>query len=102
MNGRKIVAAARYAWNGTNPAIERLKSAVEPARQKIVSHPLYGQLHTERAVPTFMEVHAFSVWDCMSLLKTLQRGLTCVEVPWVPTGPTSSRHLINDIVLVEE
>jgi hypothetical protein len=25
-----------------------------------------------------------------------------VELPWVPTGPTSSRRLINDIVLVEE
>lgn len=96
------MAAARYAWNGTNPAIERLKSAVEPGRLKIVSHPLYGQLHTERAVTTFMEVHVFAVWDFMSLLKTLQRGLTCVQVPWVPTGPTSSRHLINDIVLVEE
>jgi pyrroloquinoline quinone (PQQ) biosynthesis protein C len=25
-----------------------------------------------------------------------------VTVPWVPTGPTSSRRLVNDIVLVEE
>jgi hypothetical protein len=38
----------------------------------------------------------------MSLLKSLQRNLTCVELPWVPTGPTGSRRLINDIVLVEE
>jgi hypothetical protein len=38
----------------------------------------------------------------MSLLKSLQRSLTCIDVPWVPTGPTSSRRLINDIVLVEE
>jgi hypothetical protein len=98
----KIVAATRYDWGGANPAIERLKGAVEPARQKVISHPLYRQLHTEHAVTTFMEQHAFAVWDFMSLLKTLQRGLTCVQVPWVPAGPTSSRHLINDIVLVEE
>jgi hypothetical protein len=44
----------------------------------------------------------FAVWDFMSPLKPLQRNLTCVERPWVPTGPTSSRRLINDIVLVEE
>ena len=93
---------SRYDWGGTNPAIETLKDAIEPARQKVISHPLYHQLNTMDAVVTFMEYHVFAVWDFMSLLKTLQRQLTCVEVPWVPTGSTSSRRLINDIVLVEE
>jgi Protein of unknown function (DUF3050) len=97
-----MMAVSRYEWGGTNPAIEKLKAAVEPARQQVVSHPLYHQLNTKDAVMTFMEHHAFAVWDFMSLLKTLQRRLTCVQVPWVPAGPTSSRHLINDIVLVEE
>jgi hypothetical protein len=93
---------SRYDWDETNPAIEQLKEAIEPARQKVISHPLYHSLNTIDAVVTFMEHHAFAVWDFMSLLKTLQRNLTCVQVPWVPTGPTASRRLINDIVLVEE
>jgi hypothetical protein len=92
----------RYDWDGSNPAIEQLKDAIEPARQKVVSHPLYGQLNSKAAVVTFMEHHAFAVWDFMSLLKALQRSLTCVQVPWVPTGPMVSRRLINDINLVEE
>jgi hypothetical protein len=93
---------SRYDWGETNPAIERLKDSIEPARQKVIGHPLYDQLNTMDAVVTFMEYHVFAVWDFMSLLKTLQRRLTCVEVPWVPSGPAGSRRLINDIVLVEE
>jgi len=99
---RKEIYVSRYDWGGTNPAIERLKDAVKPARQKVISHPLYRQLNSNDAVMTFMEHHAFAVWDFMSLLKSLQRSLTCVQVPWVPAGSTSSRRLINDIVLVEE
>jgi hypothetical protein len=39
----------------------------------VVSHPLYRQLDALDAVVTFMEHHAFAVWDFMSLPKTLQR-----------------------------
>jgi hypothetical protein len=100
MKGNAVMS--RYDWGETNPAIERLKGAIEPARQKVISHPLYHQLNTVDAVVTFMEHHALAVWDFMSLLKTLQRSLTCVQVPWVPSGHAGSRRLINDIVLVEE
>src|SRR5579859_1651821 len=92
----------RYDWKGSDASIDRLKAAVGPVRREVVGHPLYHRLTSMAAVVTFMEHHVFAVWDFMSLLKTLQRRLTCVEVPWVPSGHTGSRRLINDIVLVEE
>jgi hypothetical protein len=38
----------------------------------------------------------------MCLLKALQRIVTCVEIPWVPTGDAQLRRFINEIVLGEE
>jgi hypothetical protein len=93
---------SRYDWGQTHPGIERLEKAVDEARRKVTAHPIYQSLETIEAVNTFMSHHVFAVWDFMSLLKSLQRQLTCVELPWVPSGPTGSRRLINDIVLVEE
>jgi hypothetical protein len=93
---------SRYEWDQTHPGITRLKAAVAATRSQVIGHEMYSRLDSHAAIVTFMEHHVYAVWDFMSLLKSLQRNLTCVEVPWVPTGPTSSRRLINDIVLVEE
>ena len=93
---------SRYSWSGASSGVEKLKEAVEPARRRVVDHPLYHRLDDLAAVRIFMGHHVFAVWDFMSLLKSLQRSLTCVQVPWVPTEHASSRRLINDIVLVEE
>ena len=93
---------SRYDWGQRHPGIDRLEEQISEARGAVVAHPLYAALDSRRAIRTFLEHHVFAVWDFMSLLKSLQRNLTCVKVPWVPTGPTDSRRLINDIVLVEE
>ena len=92
----------RYDWGQRHPEIDRIEEEISDARQAVIKHPMYAALASHRAIRTFMEHHVFAVWDFMSLLKSLQRNLTCVDVPWVPTGPAASRRLINDIVLVEE
>jgi hypothetical protein len=93
---------SRYDWGQRHPGIDRLEEQISEARRGVVEHPVYAALDSVAAIRTFVEHHVFAVWDFMSLLKSLQRNLTCVAVPWVPTGPTGSRRLINDIVLVEE
>jgi hypothetical protein len=81
-----------------NP-IHQIQSAIEPLRQTLLQHPVYRQIQTISELNIFMEHHIFAVWDFMSLLKALQRELTCVEVPWVPKGSPVVRKLINEIVL---
>ena len=93
---------SRYDWGQRHPGIDRLEEQISEARGVVITHPLYAALDSRHAIRTFLEHHVFAVWDFMSLLKSLQRNLTCVELPWVPTGPTGSRRLINEIVLVEE
>ena len=82
--------------------IEHLEKALAPCRQQLSVHPLYVELRKPNAVRLFMEEHVFAVWDFMSLLKGLQRGLTCVEIPWKPTKNAVTRRFINEIVLGEE
>lgn len=70
--------------------------------QKLASHSLYAHLTDEESLRTLMRAHVFCVWDFQSLLKALQRPLTCVDIPWMPTADPEARRLINEIVLDEE
>lgn len=70
--------------------------------QELISHPLYEELRDEDSLRIFMRSHVFCVWDFQSLLKALQRSVTCVEVPWLPTADPEARRFVNEIVLDEE
>lgn len=83
-----------------NPAI--IEHRLTPLREQLIQHPLYRKLDSLESLRHFTESHIFAVWDFMSLLKALQRDLTCVDVPWVPVGKPSTRYLINEIVAGEE
>lgn len=82
--------------------IDILKEEIRPLREQLVNHPLYPSIKTIQHVHAFMEHHVYAVWDFMSLLKSLQRGLTCTDVPWLPVGNANTRFLINEIVVGEE
>lgn len=82
--------------------VQALQAQLQPARQRMVDHAVYRRIETLADLRVFMEHHVYAVWDFMSLLKALQRELTCVEVPWVPKGNPATRRLLNDIVLEEE
>lgn len=79
-----------------------LQTAIEPLRNSIIYHKVYGAITSIEELRIFMQYHVYAVWDFMSLLKSLQNALTCTSVPWFPKGNAAIRHLINEIVLGEE
>jgi hypothetical protein len=82
---------------------ENLKGKLSDLNQELSNHDAYKALNSLKSVRTFMEYHIYAVWDFMSLLKSLQQRLTCVEVPWVESkqDPEVVRF-INEIVIGEE
>lgn len=72
------------------------------SRDRLLAHRLYGLVDRPDRIRRFMEAHIWAVWDFQSLLKAMQRHLTCVEVPWVPSADPEARRLVNEIVLDEE
>ena len=82
--------------------VQLLQQQIQPVRQQLVDHPLYHNLQQLTHLQTFAQYHVYAVWDFMSLLKSLQRQLTCTQAPWLPVGDANTRYLINEIVLGEE
>ena len=79
-----------------------LLAFLAPLQSNLANHPLYHTIDTLESLHLFLQSHVYAVWDFMSLLKALQRTLTCIDIPWVPSADPASRRLINEIVLGEE
>ena len=75
---------------------------LQPLQEKLINHDLYHNINSIDTLKIFMENHIFAVWDFMSLLKSLQIHLTCVQIPWKPVNNTDAARFINEIVLEEE
>ena len=85
-----------------NQRLLEITKNIQPYKDKIVHHPLYKKMNSEKDIAVLMEHHVYAVWDFMSLLKALQSILTCTSSPWKPVGDKQIRRLINSIVLEEE
>src|SRR5262245_49472766 len=81
---------------------DHLRAELAPTRARLLAHPLYTRIDGLESLRVFQEHHVFAVWDFMSLLKALQRHLTCVDVPWTPRASTTAARFVNEIVLGEE
>ena len=82
--------------------IDFIQNEIAPLREGLKSHKIYKKLKTIDDIKIFTEDHVFAVWDFMSLLKFLQRELTCVSIPWIPKKNSKLTQFVNEITLAEE
>ena len=79
--------------------ILKILDATQEERDKLQNHNIYQSIKDINQLQIFMSNHVFAVWDFMSILKSLQSKLTCVTIPWIPSGKGTPSRLVNEIVV---
>jgi hypothetical protein len=82
--------------------VDTKQRTLPDVRQELIEHPIYREIASADDVRTFMKHHVFAVWDFFSLLKRLQREVTCVTTPWHPRAYPEHGRFVMEIVLSEE
>ena len=83
-------------------SIDQFLNKIRPIQKTLLDHSVYSQVKDLASLKVFMGFHVFAVWDFMTLLKSLQKQITCVQTPWFPLEDTFSARFVNEIVLAEE
>ena len=82
--------------------IKEIQNAISSLTNDLNNHELYRNLKNIDDIKIFMESHVYAVWDFMSLLKALQKNITCTTTPWLPSKNEEAARFINEIVFGEE
>lgn len=83
--------------------MESTLKEIDELHSFLENHPVYSSISSINSLKIFMQYHVFAVWDFMSLLKSLQKEVTCVTVPWTPSKYSKEIvRMVNEIVLGEE
>ena len=75
---------------------------LRPLQEELKTHPLGEAIAEIADLRLFMAQHVYSVWDFMSLIKSVQGQLAPERIPWAPLGDPALRHFINRMALEEE
>jgi hypothetical protein len=82
--------------------IDQVIGDLAEVRLEVTKHPLFFAEWDELVLRRVMEHHVVAVWDFMSLVKTLQKGLISQDVPWLPPVDPLLARAMNQVVLAEE
>lgn len=89
--------------------LEDLAQARSPLASEVLSmsaaaagHGAYLLVTDLALLREFMSYHVWCVWDFMCLAKSVQVGVGCYSLPWIPPANTGAVSIMTDIIRNEE